>query len=178
MATPRTRPAHRPVDDLTRAKIQQAGREGKSRNAVAREFSVAGETVTRICAEVGVTFDRTKTEAAVRAHAIDIAEARTLLIQTMLAEAQDQMDVVNAPYLVWAFGGMDGNIHSHLLDSAPLEARNTAMRSAALAFDKATRIVEKTSPGLDEAVGMLDTLADGFAAAAAALRAETPTDGE
>lgn len=73
--TPRVRKSHRPVDDQVRTQIQDAARDGKrSRNSIAREFKVAGETVTRICAEAGITFDGTKTEAAVRAHAIDLAE--------------------------------------------------------------------------------------------------------
>jgi hypothetical protein len=177
MAGTRTRAAHRPVDDLTRAKIQQTARDGKSRNAVAREFSVAGETVTRICAEVGITFDRTQTEAAVRAHSIDVAKDRLALVQEMIAEAREQMDLVNAPYLVWSFGGMDGNIHSHLLDSAPLTERNIAMRSAGIAFDKATKALEKSTDGLTNAHSLLDALADGFSKAAAEYES-TLTDGE
>lgn len=175
----RTRRAHRPVDDQTRAKIQDAARDGsRSRNSIAREFSVSGETVTRICAEAGITFDRMKTEAAVRAHAIDLAEERMLLAKMMVAEAHEQMDILNAPYLIYSFGGMDGEIHSHLLDSAPMDVRNIAMRSAGVAFDKLTRIVEKDSGGLDEAVGVLDSLAEGFKAAAAHYRGETETADE
>lgn len=178
MATPRIRPAHRPVDDLTRVKIQDAARDGKkTRNALAREFSVAGETVTRICAEVGITFDRTMTETAVRAHSIDVTKDRLLLVQEMLAEAREQMDLVNAPFLVWSFGGMDGNIHSHLLDSAPLSERNMAMRSAATAFDKATKVLERSTEGLSDAHSLLDSLATGFAKAALEYEAGL-TDGE
>lgn len=175
-AAPRVRKAHRPVDDQTRAAIQDAARDGKrSRNSIAREFKVAGETVTRICAEAGLSFDRTKTEAAVRAHAIDLAEERLLLAKMMVVEVQEQLDILNAPYMVWSFGGMDGEIHSHLLDSAPMMERNTALRSAGIAFDKATRMVEKSDTGLEQAVGVLDTIAEGFAAAAERYR-ESATD--
>lgn len=177
--TPRVRKAHRPVDDQTRALIQEAARDGKrSRNSIAREFKVAGETVTRICAEADLTFDRTKTEAAVRAHKIDLAEDRILLAKMMVAEVHEQMDILNAPYMVWSFGGMDGEIHSHLLDSAPIMERNTALRSAGIAFDKATRVVERENGGLDQAVGVLDTIADGLKAAADLYRSETPSDPE
>jgi hypothetical protein len=177
MAQPRTRKAHRPVDDQTRALIQDAARDGKrSRNSIAREFKVAGETVTRICAEAGLTFDRSQTETAVRAHSIDLADERLLLAKEMIAEVRDQLDVINAPFLVWSFGGMDGEIHSHLLDSAPMSERNTVLRSAGIAFDKVTRILEKTDSGLDQAAGVLDQIADGFAEVARRYRAETPTD--
>ncbi|MFL2001447.1 hypothetical protein [Microbacterium sp. A1-JK] len=174
MATQRVRKAHRPVDDQTRALIQDAARDGKrSRNSIAREFKVAGETVTRICAEAGLSFDRAQTETAVRAHSIDLAEERMLLAKEMVAEVREQLDLINAPYMVYSFGGMDGEIHSHLLDSAPMDERNTVMRSAGIAFDKLTRIVERDSGGLDQAVGVLDRIADGFRAAAATYRAES-----
>lgn len=177
MTQPRVRKAHRPVDDQTRAAIQDAARDGtRSRNSIAREFKVAGETVTRICAEGGITFDRTQTEAAVRAHSIDLAEERALLAKEMIAEVREQLDLVNAPFLVWSFGGMDGEIHSHLLDSAPMSERNTVLRSAGIAFDKVTRIVEKSDTGLEQAAGVLDQIADGFAEVAKRYRAETPTD--
>jgi hypothetical protein len=129
---------------------------------VAREFSVSGETVTRICAEAGLTFDRSATEAAVRARSIDLAAERTALVQQMVAEAQEEMDLLNAPYLVWSFGGMDGELHSHLLDSAPMDVRNTAMRSAAIAVDKATRVVENSGGGVEAAKSMLQRLAEGL----------------
>lgn len=159
MAAARTRRAHRPVDDLTRANIQDAARDGaRSRNSIAREYNVSGETVTRICAEAGITFDRTKTEAAVRAHALDIAAERGLLLKMMIAEAAEQMDILNAPYLVYSFGGMDGEIHSHLLDSAPMDVRNVAMRSAATAFDKASKLLEGSPEGTTEAESVLDRI--------------------
>jgi hypothetical protein len=66
----------------------------------------------------------------------------------------------------------------HVLDAAPLTARLDAIRLAGTAFDKATRLVERSNPGLDEAVGMLDTLAAGFKAAAAELRASEDGEGD
>lgn len=174
---PRARAAHRPVDDLTRVKIQDAARDGsRSRNSIAREFSVSGETVTRICGEVGITFDRSKTEAAVRAHAVDIAEERSLLVKEMIAEAREELDLLNAPYLVWSFGGMDGNIHSHLLDSAPMDVRNVAMRSAAIAFDKATRVVER-DPDTSGAKSVLSAIEAGLRAVVADLDSGVTNDG-
>lgn len=179
MVQQRVRKAHRPVDDQTRALIQNAARDGKrSRNSIAREFKVAGETVTRICAEDGISFDRTQTEAAVRAHSIDLAEERVLLVKEMVAEVREQLDLVNAPFMVWSFGGMDGEIHSHLLDSAPMAERNTVLRSAGIAFDKASRIVE-SDPETSGAKSVLSAIETGLRAVVAELDAGlTPEDAE
>ncbi len=158
MAT-RARRAHRPVEALTREKIQEAARDGsRSRNSIAREFSVSGETVTRICAEAGITFDRSKTEAAVRAHALDIAAEQQTLLRMMVAEVQEELDLLNAPYLVWSFGGMDGEIHSHLLDAAPMDVRNMAIRSAATVVDKVARHLGTTPEGAAAAESVLDRI--------------------
>lgn len=74
------------------------------------------------------------------------------------------------------FGGKDNTFATAELEKAPMGMRREAMTTAGIAFDKATRIVEKSDSGLDQAVGVLDTIAEGFAAAADKYRAETPTD--
>ncbi|MBN9208152.1 MAG: hypothetical protein J0H96_05740 [Microbacterium ginsengisoli] len=114
--------------------------------------------MTRICAEAGITFDRSKTEAAVRAHAIDIAAEQQTTLRMMIAEVQEELDLLNAPYLVWSFGGMDGEIHSHLLDSAPMDVRNMAIRSAATVVDKVARHLSGSPEGVAEAESVLDRI--------------------
>lgn len=170
----------RPVSDETREQIVAAAREGKTRNAIAREFGVAGGTVTRICSDAGVSFDRSATELAVRARSIDLAEERLLVAQKMLAVASDMLDQLDAPYEVFNFGGKDNTFSSEVLDSAPAEVRRNAVVTAGIAFDKATRVIEKSDHGLEEAVGTLDVLAAGFKAAAEEIRAReaTPAEGE
>lgn len=140
-AKPRVRKMHRPVDDQMQAKIQDRRATVPAAATRSHESSPSPVRLSpHICPEAGITFDRTKTEAAVRAHGIDLDEDRALLAKMMLAEVQEQLDILNAPYIVWSFGGMDGEIHSHLLESAPMMERNTALRSAgAAAFAEARR---------------------------------------
>lgn len=65
-----------------------------------------------------------------------------------------------------------------MLDSAPVEVRRNIITTAGITFDKLTRIVEKSDGGLEQTIGVLDTLADGRQAAAAHIRSETPSDPE
>jgi len=146
--------------------------EGMTRNAIARELGIAGSTVTRICHEAGRQFDREKATLSLRAAKVDIEEERLLLSKKMMVAAHDMIDALDGPHLVYNFGGKDNDYNEHLLDTAPVETRLSAMRAASLAFDKATRIIERTNTGLDGAVGVLDTLAAGFAAAAQQYRNE------
>lgn len=135
----------RPVDEETRKQVVVAHGEGKSRNAIAKEFGIAGQTVTRICAEAGLSFDRTQTTLAVRARSVDLADARLLLAQKMVVAAQDALDDLDAPYLVFNFGGKDNTFEEHLLDGPPEEVRRSIMTTAGIAFDKATKAVESVS---------------------------------
>lgn len=118
---------------------------------------------------------RTKDDAdaavAVRVVKVDLEETRLLLAKKLMVTAHDMLDSLDEPYLVYNFGGRDNSYEEHLLDSAPIEVRLAAVRAAGIAFDKATRLVDRSNSGLEAAEGVLDTIAAGFAAAAAAYRA-------
>lgn len=152
--------------------------EGHGCNAIAREIDISPSAISQWAKDEGLKFDRSQADMAIRAHTIDLAEARLELAAKMMVVADDAIDMLDRPFTVYSFGGKENTFASKVLTEAPMEARRSAQMIAGVAFDKATRVVEKSSPGLDEAVGVLDTLADGFAAAAERLRAETPTDGE
>lgn len=79
------------IPTTTRAAILadiQAGQ--KSRNQIARDHNVSPGTVTNIANQEAVTnaFDRTATEKATRAAAIDNKAARATLAADLLADAQ------------------------------------------------------------------------------------------
>ncbi len=80
----------------------------------------------------------------------------------MLAASEDMLDVIDGPYEVYNFGGKDNTFESRVLDSAPVEVRRNVITTAAITFDKLTRIVEKSDTGLEQAAGVLDQIADGL----------------
>lgn len=79
----------KPVDSKTRALIRKLARDGKSRNAVAREAGVSTSTVTKVCSEARppITFDRSATKVAVEARVVDLKARRVELAQLMLETA-------------------------------------------------------------------------------------------
>lgn len=147
--------------------------QGLSCNAIAKKLKCAPSTVSRWAQAEGLSFDRAQTAAAVEAHTIDLAAERLLLAEELMEAGRTALREIKGPVVVYNFGGKDNTFRSRKLDRAPMSMRREAITAGAIAFDKASRIVEKDTGGVDDAVGMLDTLASGFREAAAKYRAET-----
>lgn len=164
------------ITDAQRDEVLRLHSEGHARNEIARKVGISAGSVTNICRAADRSFDRSETKQATEARVVDLAAGRTRLAEKMLAASEAMLDRIDDPYLVYSFGGKDNDYNEHTLDSAPVEVRRNIITTAGITFDKLTRIVEKSDSGLDQAVGVLDTIAEGFAAAADKYRAETPTD--
>jgi hypothetical protein len=76
----------------------------------------------------------------------------------MLAAAEAMIDRIDDPYLVFNFGGKDNTYEERLLDDAPVEVRRNIITTAAITFDKLSRIVENDGAGADDAKSMLAQL--------------------
>lgn len=161
------------ITDDQKAQVLALHADGHSRNEIARRTGISAGSVTNICAENDRAFDRSATKDASEARRVDLADARLTLAHRLNTAANDMLDMIDQPFTVFNFGGKDNTFAQATLDSAPVEARRTIVTSAAIVFDKITRIVEKDNGGLDQAVGVLDQIADGFKAAAEKYRAET-----
>jgi predicted transcriptional regulator len=133
--------------------------DGHGCNAIARELGCSPSTVSKWAKESELKFDRSQTALAVRAHVIDLAEARTLLAQKMAVAASDLLDSLDGKYLVYSFGGRDNTYNDHELDRPPVEVIRNAVTTAAIAVDKASKILEGINPGQSEALSILETLA-------------------
>ncbi|CAN7151694.1 hypothetical protein LJR044_002485 [Microbacterium foliorum] len=166
------------ISEYQKAEVLALHAEGLARNEIARRVRISAGSVTNICRDAGLTFDRSETKQATEARAVDLAAGRIRLAEKMLAASEGMLDVIDGPYEVYNFGGKDNTFESRVLDSAPVEVRRNIITTAGITFDKLTRIVEKSDTGLEQALGVLDTLADGLQAAAAHIRSETPSDSE
>lgn len=165
------------ITDAQRAEVLRLHATGKSRNDIARTVGISAGSITNICRNAGLTFDRSSTKQANEARQVDLAAARIRLVQKMLDRSERMLDDLDGTYLVYNFGGKDNTYEEHTLARPPVEVQRNAVVTAGITFDKLTRIVERDSGGSEEAVGMLDTLADGFRAAAERIRAgEAETD--
>jgi predicted transcriptional regulator len=170
--------ARRGTFDSKRAQARKLYDEGLSCYAIAKHLKCSPSTVSRWAKAEGLTFDRSKTAAAVEAHTVDLAAGRIRLAEKMLATAETMLDKIDEPYLVFNFGGKDNDYNERVLDSAPVEVRRSVIVTAGITFDKLTRIVEKDTGPAEAAAGVLDQVASALAAATGAIRAEdeTPVD--
>lgn len=66
-----------PLPDAQKRRIRALHKKGLGRNEIARQTGVSLATVTKVCHEAGLTFDRSKTAVAVEARKIDLADLRT-----------------------------------------------------------------------------------------------------
>jgi hypothetical protein len=163
-----------PVQDpAVRARVAALHAEGKGRNAIAAELGLGNSTVTRIAKALGLDFSRAQTAVAVQARSTNLADMRTRLAEKMASIADEQLDRARKPYLVYSFGGAENTYNEEILTEPPAEAVRTMVATAGMAFDKVTKYLEKDTSGVETAHSLLDTLAAGFAAAAATYA--TPT---
>lgn len=149
--------------------------DGFGCNAIAKKLEVAPSTVSRWAKENELRFDRSQTALAVRAHTVDLAEARLLLAQKMLQAGHDALDQLDEPFMVYNFGGSENTFNQQQLDRPTVDAQRQIMTTAGIAFDKATKVLDKSDPGLDAALGVIDSLSIGFAAIAEKYRSDAPS---
>lgn len=144
---------------------------GFSASAIAVELGVSKSTVSRWAKQDGLKFDRARTAEATAAKTIDLAAGRTRLAEKMLARAEEALDDLDKPYIVYSFGGRDNVYNEHKLDKPPVEVKRNVLTMAGITFDKLSRIVEK-DPDVTGAESAVRALQAGLTAAAAVLRTE------
>lgn len=166
------------ITDAQKTEVLRLHQLGTTRNEIARTVGISAGSVTNICKNAGRTFDRSATKHATEARQVDLAAARIRLVEKMLDRSERMLDALDGPYLVYNFGGKDNTYEEHTLERPPVEVQRNAVVTAGITFDKLTRIVEKSSTGTEDALGVLDNLADGLKAVAAQYRAEDSGDAD
>lgn len=168
----------RPVEPKTIEQILAAYDENLGRNEIARRVGVSVASVTRYCRENGRLFDTSKSELAVAIQNLNLEKARRDLASGMVLRAQEALEAFDAPATVVHYQqGNETNVGQwveHVLDQPTFADQQRIMTMAGIAFDKATRLTEKSGLGAEKAVGLLDILGDAIDQAADALRNETP----
>lgn len=126
-----------PVDSKTRARVRKLAREGKSRNAIAREVGISTSTVTTICAAARppITFDRKATKAATAARVADLKAERAKIAQRLTEEVHRTLDKLTSKHTVHHFD-KDGVLSTGQLDGPTSGDVKNYMTSIGIALDK------------------------------------------
>lgn len=157
--------------------LRELHTEGLGRNVIARRMKIAPAVVSRTAEHLGLSFDRSKIQAAADARRADLEERRSLLASRLLDIAEDSLERIYDETTVYSFGGKDNDYNEHTFDEAPVAERVKLMTAAAIAVDKSLKLVPPmtSSSGADDAKSMLGKLALGIAELAA-QDDETPAD--
>lgn len=126
------------IPDDKRNAIADDIRAGKPRNQIARDHDISAGTVTNIAREIGLTsaFDRSATKNATAAAVADNRAWRALTSRRFLKKANDLLDQMDQPHIVFNIGGKDNVYTEHLMDRPPTADLRNLIVSAATAFDK------------------------------------------
>lgn len=139
--------------------------QGLGRNAIAREMGVAPVCVSRTAAHLGLSFDRSKIQAATQARLADLAERRSLLAEDLIGDAERLRQQIWEPHLYWDWGGKDHDYDDKLADEPTPADKRALMGAAGMAIDRSLKLAptEETS-GLDNAKSMLGSLGEALTA--------------
>lgn len=166
------------LTDAERVRILELHGEGVSRNAIAREVGRSVGSVTNVVTGAGRTFERSEeTVQATRAAQQDNAAKRAALETRLLDKANDLLDDLDRPHVVFNFGGKENTYEEHTFDRPDVAAKSALVRTAGVAIDKAIKLagVDAATTGAAEGKSMLGDLA---AAMQAAYDALPEDDGE
>lgn len=150
-------------------KAHKAGTTG--RNDLAKQLGVALATVTNHAKHCGITFDRAATATAVQARQIDCAAARVDIKQRLYLRAQKNLTRLEAPaYRYRIVTGGEYATSETVQDEDPPASSEKDHAAAITQYLNAALKLEQVdqSSTLAAAHSLLDTLAAGFGAAAAA----------
>lgn len=154
------------VTAAERKRIARLHAEGKTRNDIARAVGRSASTITKICTELGLSFDRTATKAATEAKVADAKSKRADLMNQLLDESKRMLDQLWSPTILHSFGGKDNTYNSKNVDHPLFRDQRDIMGSVSLALTASMRLDEHDrGTDADEARSMVDDLFDALGVA-------------
>lgn len=113
--------------------------EGLGLKAISRHMKRSASTINKWSKKLGLSYDRSGVEHAVKAHRADAAKLRTELCLRLLQESNEFLDSLHKPQLVYSFAN-NGSYNERLLDKpSPADARNI-MTSVGIALQRSIEL--------------------------------------
>ena len=130
----------RPLTQADRDQVAALHAQGFGRNAIAAKIGRSASTVTTIARDLGLSFDRTATEAATRAAVADAKARRTALMHTLLDDAARLRAQLWQPHEYIDHGGRDFE-EARWTQPEPTPAdKRHLMQAAAIAVDRSLKL--------------------------------------
>lgn len=154
----------RPVGDGERGRIRELHGRGLSCNAIAKELGRSRSTISMQCKALGLSFDRSGTAEAVRAHVIDAKARRAVLAENYLGDAEKlraqlwEQCTYKAPV-----GGIEPTVLSWRQDEPTFADKEKIVRASGLAAEKHMKLADFDSDsGAEHARSMIGKLYEGL----------------
>lgn len=107
---------------------------------IAAAHHVAKSTVSKLAADFGLSFERSRTKNATEAKRADNAAMRAQIVERLYRRATQWLDQMDEPFLVFSFGGRDNTYNEHLLDAPPTGDIRNLMTSVGIAVQRAAEL--------------------------------------
>lgn len=159
----------RPVTDETRQQVRQLHAEGHGRNEIARRLERSPRTISVLCDEMGLDFDRTATAVATEARKVDAKARRVALVDRYYAQAHRQLDRLDRSEHVVKEASF-GKVLTYTIPEPTAQDVRALMQAAATASAQAAKLEALDADGgAEEAKSVLGQLASGLTAAYQAM---------
>jgi hypothetical protein len=144
------------ITDAQRRLVEDLHGKGLGRNVIARRVGIAAASVTKICTDLGLTFDREHTRQAVAARKADAAALRSELELTLLEDAQKLRGQLWQKHTYIDHGGKEFTRVEWTQDEPSPGDKHRLMQAAANAIDRSIRLSELDKDDeVEEAKAML-----------------------
>ncbi|MFF0721332.1 helix-turn-helix domain-containing protein [Micromonospora sp. NPDC003816] len=160
-----TRP--KPVGPEDYELVRELHAEGLSRNEIARRIGRSGRTVSRIAAELELSFERGElVKAATEARKVDARAKRAALANALLDDAERMRQQLWQPADYVDHGGKEYVRVDWTTPEPTFADKLKITQSLGIMVDRAVKLDEyDADPGIDAAKSMLGALAKGLGAA-------------
>lgn len=134
-------PTKTPIGPADYDKVKKLHAKGLSRNEIARKTGRSGRSVSRIAAQLGLTFERgEQVKAATEARKIDAKARRAALAVALAEDAERLRQQLWAPCIAYNFGGKDNTFEQARLDEPSFADKAKIMSAIGIAVDRSVKL--------------------------------------
>ncbi|WP_018135434.1 hypothetical protein [Acaricomes phytoseiuli] len=148
------------ITKTQRNEVATLHKAGHTRNHIAKTVGISAGSVTKICQELGLNFNRDHTRAAVAAKQADDKHRRQQLKTHLLEDAHKLREQLWTPTQLVNFGGKDNTLNSTTISEPLFVDKKNIMTAIGTAIDRYIRLdAIDNNNGQADAESMLHQLA-------------------
>lgn len=132
--------AARPITDEDRRRVRSLHAAGRNRNQIAKELGRSGSTVSKIAAELGLSFNREATAAATEAKVIDAKARRAQLMHDLLDDAERLRAQLFSETTIHSFGGKENTYNSKKVPRPLFSDQRNIVQAVSTAISASLRL--------------------------------------